>query len=190
MPLLYSFDSAIIIGPFWEPGEPIGNLSGEPFQGGWQTDIFGGDRPGPGQPLIQGARFSTEKIRRLLLFCIVFNGLLMVLIVFNYSKIANLGFRMDCNTFWDISGTSKILTTSGPVDPLFISKILLKIQENVRRSSTHVIFISQNYGFPFFRICGKDGRRKMVKIRLKRSRKSWIWDQYLLENMKCFFGNS
>ena len=30
---------------------------------------------------------------------------------------------------------------------------------------------------------GKDGRRKIPTIRLIKSRKSWIWDQYLAENM-------
>ena len=30
----------------------------------------------------------------------------------------------------------------------------------------------------------KGGHRKMMKIRLKKSQKSWIWDQYLPENMK------
>ena len=34
----------------------------------------------------------------------------------------------------------------------------------------------------------KDGQRKMMKACLIKSRKSWIWDQYLPENMKWKFG--
>ena len=36
---------------------------------------------------------------------------------------------------------------------------------------------------------GTDGRRKMMKSRLTKSWKSWIWDKYLPENMKWKFGN-
>ena len=35
----------------------------------------------------------------------------------------------------------------------------------------------------------KDGRRQISKIRLIKSWKSWIWDQYLPRNMKWTFGN-
>ena len=35
----------------------------------------------------------------------------------------------------------------------------------------------------------KDGHRTIMKTRLIKSRKSWIWDQYLPENMRWTFGN-
>ena len=50
--------------------------------------------------------------------------------VFNYSQIANLGFRMACETFWDIFGTFKKLTKDGPSDPLLITEVLYKISKN------------------------------------------------------------
>ena len=37
---------------------------------------------------------------------------------------------------------------------------------------------------------GKDGGRKMMKIRWTNSYKSWIWDQCLPEGMKWKFGNN
>ena len=48
---------------------------------------------------------------------------------FNYSKMANYRFLMDSNTFWMDSGTSKILSKSGPVAFPIIIKTLLKNQE-------------------------------------------------------------
>ena len=36
--------------------------------------------------------------------------------------------------------------------------------------------------------CGKDARRKMMKIRVNTSSKSWKWDQYLLESMQWKVG--
>ena len=47
----------------------------------------------------------------------------------NYSKIANLGFRMDCNILLDIFGTSKISTKSGPLDPLFITEYVTEYKQ-------------------------------------------------------------
>ena len=41
---------------------------------------------------------------------------------------------------------------------------------------------SRNFGNPFFDKFGKGGHRKMIQIRLIKSRKSWIWAQYLPEN--------
>ena len=37
---------------------------------------------------------------------------------------------------------------------------------------------------------GKDGHRKMMKIRLTNSWKSWIWEQYLSKNVKFECGTS
>ena len=54
--------------------------------------------------------------------------------VFNYSKMANLGLRMDCNTFWDIFGTSKQITKSRPFGVFFSS----------RNASTNMFFISRH----------------------------------------------
>ena len=41
-----------------------------------------------------------------------------------------------------------------------------------------------------FQSCGQDGRRQIPTTRLINSWKSWIWDQYLPENMKWKFGKS
>ena len=38
----------------------------------------------------------------------------------------------------------------------------------------------------FHKTVGKEGGREIPKIRLIKSWKSWICDQYLPENMKCF----
>ena len=81
--------------------------------------------------------------------------------VFNYSEMVNLGFRMDCHTFWNILGTSKDFTKSGPLHPLFITEILSQIPENHKSFLKIIIFTYQqimdfqNVGF--FR---KDGHRK------------------------------
>ena len=48
-------------------------------------------------------------------FPIIFSGILMPNWGFNYSKMANYRFLIDSNTFWMISGTSKILSKYGPV---------------------------------------------------------------------------
>ena len=37
---------------------------------------------------------------------------------------------------------------------------------------------------------GKDGHRQIMKIRPTNYRKSWRWDQYLLENMEFKFGHT
>ena len=44
--------------------------------------------------------------------------------------------------------------------------------------------------FDKFEHFGEDAARKMMKTRLNKSWKSWIWDQDLPENMKWFFGNN
>ena len=44
--------------------------------------------------------------------------------MFNYSKPANLGSRMDCNTFLNMVGSLKMLTKYGPLDLLFSTEIL------------------------------------------------------------------
>ena len=65
-----------------------------------------------------------------------------------------------------IRGTLQIATKSGPLDPLLIIKILLKIQE-IQNPVLKYCRTSQNYGFRLFESVGKDGHRQMVKIRLK-----------------------
>ena len=81
-----------------------------------------------------------------------------------------------------ISGFSK------PWKPVFIHFIIPNASKNVRSMGTsqkHIIFgnlrIMKNQLFDIFR---KDGHRNMMKIRPRISGKSWIWDQYLSENMK------
>ena len=48
---------------------------------------------------------------------------------FNCSQMAKFDFRTYCNTFWMISGATKNVTKSGPLDPIFITKIFQKKQE-------------------------------------------------------------
>ena len=75
-------------------------------------------------PLGLGDHHLGEKIGDCLVapcFCIVSVGFLWFL---NYSKMANEGFRTYSSTFWNIVGTSKMFTKSGPVHPLFITGIL------------------------------------------------------------------
>ena len=51
-------------------------------------------------------------------FSLMFNGILMPIWGFNYSKMAKYRFLIDPNTFWMILGTSKISKFFGPVvDP-------------------------------------------------------------------------
>ena len=59
-------------------------------------------------------------------FFIVFVIVCLGFLFFYYSKIVNLGSRMDCNTVFPF-GTFKTLTKHGPSDPLFITEILLTI---------------------------------------------------------------
>ena len=66
------------------------------------------------------------------LFPVFFNVLIGS--YFNYSKMANYRFLIDSNTFWMDSGTSKILSKSGPVTLPTIIKIL---QKNTRKILEH-----------------------------------------------------
>ena len=50
---------------------------------------------------------------------------------FNYSKMAKYRFLIDPNTFFDDSGTSKILSKYGPVTLPIIMELLLKMQEKI-----------------------------------------------------------
>ena len=61
---------------------------------------------------------------------------------FNYSKMANLGTRTYSNTFWIIFGTSKNVTKSRPPRPLFITRILQNIQENMDTFYTNISFVN------------------------------------------------
>ena len=42
--------------------------------------------------------------------------------VFNYSTMVNLGFRMDCNIVWNNFGNSKMFTKCGPFRPFLLPK--------------------------------------------------------------------
>ena len=46
---------------------------------------------------------------------------------------------MDSNTFWMISGTSKMFCKSGPVDPVFLTNMLQKLQTNYGNIIKHII---------------------------------------------------
>ena len=82
---------------------------------------------------IQGVQQGVQqgiKIQAIFEFLLFFNGILMPFWGFNYSKMANYRFLIDSNTFWMDSGTSKILSKSGPVALPIIMKLHKKIQEN------------------------------------------------------------
>ena len=49
---------------------------------------------------------------------------------FNNSKIANSGSRTYCNTFLDIFGSPNKSAKHGTSDPLFITEIFQKLDEN------------------------------------------------------------
>ena len=77
---------------------------------------------------------------------------------------------------------------SGPIGtPIYgfeYTELLFKIHENVGTFSTNRFFINlRNAGLHFCSL-GKDRTRNMMKIHLRISSRSWIWDQYLPENMK------
>ena len=56
---------------------------------------------------------------------------------------------MDSNTFWMISGTTKIFTKSGPVDPVFRTNMLQRIQEKRWTHLQNILFsVSQHVGNP------------------------------------------
>ncbi len=59
--------------------------------------------------------------------CYSFVRLLRML---HYSQIANLGLRMDCNTFWKLLELAKI-TKRRPSGPFIYHKNTLKISENM-----------------------------------------------------------
>ena len=68
--------------------------------------------------------------------------------VFNYSKFANLGFWMDCITFWDIFGTFKMLTKSGPSDPSVLQKYFKKYKKHMESFLKQITFINMGiYNF-------------------------------------------
>ena len=73
----------------------------------------------------------AQKCRRFLGFFPNFSGILMPSWGFNYSEMANYRFLIDPNTFLTISGTSKILSKSGPVTLPITVNLLQKIQENI-----------------------------------------------------------
>ena len=62
-----------------------------------------------------------------------------------------------------------------------------QIQENTNTWKTYYFWEISELWNPLFDISRKDGHRQMMKIRLTKSQKSWIWDQYLPENMTWFF---
>ena len=68
------------------------------------------------------------------------------------------------------------LTTGGPLAmDLNIPKYVSKYEKYGNSSNILTIF-------------GKEGNRTIMKIRLNKSSKSWIWDQYPPEDVKRHFG--
>ena len=79
---------------------------------------------------------KISRFRWILLVVPLFLGSIMVL---NYSKIANLGFRTYSNVFLNIFGTSEMFTKSDPLDPLVITTRLHKIQEHLNISKVQFL---------------------------------------------------
>ena len=82
----------------------------------------------------------AQKFWRFLRFFLFFNVILMPRWGFNYSKMVKYRFLIDPNTFFDDSGTSKILSKYGPVTLPITVNLLLKIQEKYGN-------ILRKYGF-------------------------------------------
>ena len=68
---------------------------------------------------------KSGKIVWAILVCFfILSGMFGFFLGLYYSKMANSGPRSCSNTFWMTSGTSNLLTKSGPVDLLTITKML------------------------------------------------------------------
>ena len=74
-------------------------------------------------------------------FVIVFKCFFNGISGFYFSRMARYRFMMDCNTFWMVSGTSKLLSKYGPVDLLSIAKMLQKIMK-MRDDSWNILFFT------------------------------------------------
>ena len=61
-------------------------------------------------------------------------------------EMANFDFRMDSNTFWMVSGTSKKSTKYGPWDPRIYHQNTSKYTRNMG-ASLNMFFISANLKF-------------------------------------------
>ena len=90
--------------------------------------------PMPGCSILRSGYFETfvkreQRILQNLLGCLLFR-LVFVCFLFSgviYSKMANVDFRTYCNTFWNIFGSTKMVTELGPSDPIFINKMFQNI---------------------------------------------------------------
>ena len=128
-----------------------------------------------------------------------------VLGVLNYSKMANWWFLIDCNTFYMISGTSKISRNLDPINwlnmdprspylsPTYFKKHKKKMGTSLEHNIFHIwefellkmfeglctqhLFWKFEY-LTFIKIC-EGGDRKMIKNAEIKSTKSWIWISYL-----------
>ena len=94
--------------------------------------------------------------------------------------------------FHYFTSKSRNSTISGflkPWNPVFIRFILPKYFKKYMKNHGNILekgyFPYLNFSeFQTFDIFRKDGHRTMMKIRRRTSWTSWIWDQYLRENMK------
>ena len=99
-------------------------------------------------------------------------------------NMANEGLGTYFMFRWNLFGTSKMFTKYIPFQPFFYVEI-----HRMKTALNNIIFhISTLWNF-LFGSFGKDGRQKMMTIRLNRSPESWIWVQYLPENMEWFLWN-
>ena len=73
--------------------------------------------------------------------------------VYYWLKMVNQGLGVESNQFSVILRTFRISTKSGPLNPLFITKTVYKIQEEPKSFSEDIMlhisefWISQNFGF-------------------------------------------
>ena len=87
-----------------------------------------------------------------------FSNFVLCFRVFWGFEMANEDPRTFSNTFWMISGTSKILSKSGPVALLIITRMLQKIQEELWDHPGKIIYV--NLGLTTFRTFLKFGPTK------------------------------
>ena len=117
---------------------------------------------------LKGPKYGTKFSR-----CVVFLGFLMYLWGFkgfNYSQMANEWFLIGCNTFWNIFGTTQNVTKSGPSDPVFITKTLLKSKNNYGD-------IFGTYYVSYLRIWNSENGRYMYQT-------FWNFVIWTVENLK------
>ena len=142
---------------FVRPIEPIWGLSGSPDSLRPKILFFSGviHRIPKGAlrdsslnslwpPIIQGEHDSGAQntATNLIVFCdfLVFQCICWVLYSLKWSKIANLGLRMDCHIFLDIYGTIKFRPNIDPQTPYLLQKYFQKYK-NAWKHFSKILFV-------------------------------------------------